>query len=412
MSHVKRFRFRASQLLVLLPALLVAGCSADRHPQTIFDPVTDLARTINDLQATIFWWSMLVLAVVIAALLVILVRFRARPGAPDPKRIHGNNTLEILWTLGPAIIVALILIPTVRTIFYTYDPGPEGALHVEAVGHQWWWEFRYPELGITTANQLYLPTGRPIQVTLSSADVLHNFWFPRLAGKRYTYPIPQGAENRAHENFRTMVFTIEEPGVYSGQCAEFCGEAHALMRMNLIATDEAEFEAWTETMRRPGIPGGAPAPAGPAGGPVPDSGTIVGPDRAGVEPLEDTASAPATPGQTPATAPQQASGPVDPLVQEGYDLFRTRVCAACHMVEGVSQGRLGPNLTHYGARWSVGAGVLENTQENLELWIRNPQQVKPGAKMPGQSTEGGGMPPHGLTDEQITAIAAYLLSLK
>lgn len=403
MYQVRRNRFRGRKLLSLLPVIGATACGADQYPQTVFEPVTDLAREINGLQSTIFWWTMLVLAVVIAALLIILFRFRARPGAPEPKRIHGNNTLEMLWTLGPAVIVALILVPTVRTIFDTYSPGPEGALEVQAIGHQWWWEFRYPDLGIITANQLHLPVGQPVEVTLASADVLHNFWIPRLAGKRYTYPTPQGAQNRAHENFRTLVFTVEEPGVYTGQCAEFCGEAHALMRMNVVADTPVEFEAWVESMRAPGT--ATPATA------TPDTGVIVGADRAGVEPAEDAPPADQGAAQAPADQTPVDQAP-DPLVIQGRELFRTRVCAACHTVEGVTAGRLGPSLTNFGERWAIAAGVLDNTQENLELWLKSPQQVKPGAKMPGQRTEGGGMPAHGLTDEEVRAIAAYLLSLK
>ncbi len=433
-----------SALLSLLAVVLLAGCGADQYPQTIFEPVTQVARDINDLQATIFWWTMLVLAVVIIALLVILVRFRDREGAPEPKRVHGNNTLEILWTLGPAIIVVLILIPTVRMIFDTYRIEPEDALQVEAIGHQWWWEFNYPELGITTANQLHLPIDREVQVTISSADVLHNFWVPRLHGKRYAYPAWRGAESSERENFNTLLFSVEEPGSYLGQCAEFCGTSHALMRLNVVAVAPDDFEDWTEAMAQSGVPGEAgvaddpeveateegtmfedPEDAAEAvGDPDPREGAtgadqpspspevpIVG-DTAGVDQPGDPD--PAAHLQTPPgdTAGMAATEGIDSDVQRGYELFTTNACAACHAIEGVSQGRLGPDLTRFGDRWAVGAGLLPNTEENVARWITDPQSLKPGAKMPGTDSEGGGMPPTGLGEDEVRAITAYLRSLK
>lgn len=402
-----------STLFSLLAVVLLAGCGADQYPQTIFEPVTQAARDINDLQATIFWWIMLVLAVVIIALLVILVRFRDRDGAPEPKRVHGNNALEILWTLGPAIIVVLILIPTVRMIFDTYRVEPEDALQVEAIGHQWWWEFNYPELGITTANQLHLPTDREVQVTISSADVLHNFWVPRLHGKRYAYPEWRGAESSERVNFNTLLFNVEEPGSYLGQCAEFCGTSHALMRLHVVAVPPDEFENWTEAMARSGVPGEAGVVDVPEGeaSELPTVGAGES-DTAGVDEPGD--SDPAAGLQTPPgdTAGVTATEGVDPEVQRGYELFTTNACAVCHAIEGVSQGQLGPDLTRFGDRWAVGAGLLPNTEENVARWIADPQSLKPGAKMPGTDSEGGGMPPTGLGEDEVRAITAYLRSLK
>jgi len=410
---------RGTVASVALWSAVLTACGADSHPQTTLDPASDIARDIAGLQAMIFWWIMGVLVVVTAVLIYVLFRFRDRPDAPEPRRIHGNNTLEILWTLGPAVIVVLILVPTVKTIFRSYQEPPAGAVRVEAIAHQWWWEFRYPDLGVVTANQIHVPTGRPVHLTLSSADVLHNFWAPRLAGKRYTYPrLPGPAAER--ENFNVLLFTVDEPGAYSGQCAEFCGIAHAFMRFQVVAMEGEAFEEWVADM------GGAPS------GEAPDS---VAPgaaaDTAASSEARDTA-APAVARDTAAPAGQAAAPdagaqdatprppaadttetiPSTDQIERGRALFTSRPCVACHAIQGVSQGVIGPSLTRFGERWSVGAGAVDNTQENLEAWIRDPGAIKPGTKMPGARVEGGGMPPTNLTDDEVAAIAAYLLSLK
>lgn len=375
---------------VALWSAVLTACGADRHPQTTLDPASDIARDIASLQAMIFWWIMGVLVVVTAVLIYVLVRFRDRPGAPEPRRIHGNNTLEILWTLGPAVIVVLILVPTVKTIFRSYQEPPAGAVRVEAIAHQWWWEFRYPELGVVTANQIHVPTGRPVHLSLSSADVLHNFWAPRLAGKRYTYPrLPGPAAER--ENFNVLLFTVDQPGEYAGQCAEFCGIAHAFMRFQVVAMEGDAFEGWVADM------GGAlPGEAADTAAPAAAASDVGSQDTTPRQPAADTT------GTIPSTD----------QVERGRTLFTSRPCVACHAIQGVSQGVIGPNLTRFGERWSVGAGAVDNTQENLEDWIRDPGAIKPGAKMPGARVEGAGMPPMNLTDDEVAAIAAYLLSLK
>lgn len=401
---------RGTAVSVALWSAVVTACGADRHPQTTLDPASDIARDIAGLQAMIFWWIMGVLLVVTAVLIYVLVRFRDRPDAPEPRRIHGNNTLEILWTLGPAVIVVLILVPTVKTIFRSYQEPPAGAVRVEAIAHQWWWEFRYPDLGVVTANQIHVPTGRPVHLSLSSADVLHNFWAPRLAGKRYTYPrLPGPAAER--ENFNVLLFTVDQPGEYAGQCAEFCGTAHAFMRFQVVAMERDAFDGWVADMG--GAPSGvAPDPAVPG---VPADPTApAGQAAAAAAVAQDTTPRPPVADTTPRppVADTTETIPSTDRIERGRTLFTSRPCVACHAIQEVSQGVIGPSLTRFGERWSVGAGALDNTQENLEAWIRDPGAIKPGAKMPGARVEGGGMPPTNLTDDEVAAIAAYLLSLK
>lgn len=347
---------RALALAVLAGALALAGCAGE-YPQSVFRPVTDFAVTLDNLFTHVFWWTIVILVVVEVILVFVILRYRQRPGQLQPKQIHGNALLEIVWTIIPALIVVFIAVPTIRTIFDTYEPAGEDALIVEAVAHQWWWQFHYPEYGITTANQLYLPVGRQVEIRLRSNDVLHNFWVPRLGGKRYNYPqrVRPGEEPR----YNFLVFTIDEAGEYPGQCAEFCGVAHALMRMMVVAQPEPEFQAWVQQMRAP------------------------------VEPAEGS------------------------LEAQGREIFLRSTCIACHTIEGTTaRGVLGPNLTRFGTRWSIGAGAADNTLENIAQWIRDPQSIKPGALMPGTTQGAAGMPPTGLSDQEVAAVAAYLHSLR
>ncbi len=336
---------------------LAVGCAG--HPQTTFEPVTEYGRLLNHLFENTFWWTMFVLAVVWGALVVIVLRFREKEGAPRPEPVHGNAKLEIAWTIGPAIIVAFIAVPTIHGIFETQAPAPANALTVEVIGHQWWWEFRYPEYGVVTANELRIPTGRPIDLTMHSADVIHSFWIPRLGGKRDVNPQPAlpgtGAKRVNH-----IVFTADSTGVFLGQCAEFCGTAHADMRVRAVVETPADFQTWVAAMKTPEHP-----------------------------------------------------PPNDTLAVQGEKIFGTKLCVACHTLEGTpAAGLIGPNLTRLGSRETIGAGMLPMSQQNLVKWITHPAAVKPGANMPGIKVGGGGMPPTGLTQHEVEAIAAYLASLK
>jgi cytochrome c oxidase subunit II len=404
----------ATMLVPLLTTLALAACEAGGgYPQTTFRPVSEFGDKLNEVFYITFNWTMGILVLVMALILYATFRFRERPDAPHPEQIHGNTLMEIGWTIAPAIIVVLIGIPTVRTIFETQRRPPDDALVVEVIGHQFWWEFRYPELGIVTANQMWIPTGRDVSLQMHSADVIHSFWIPRIGGKRDVIPLPRRREGEpaAHKNY--LLFNVREPGHYLGQCAEFCGESHAIMRMTVMAVEPTEFDAWAARMR------GSAAVAA-VGGQQPGRDTaMVGQTADGQVPAMTAEPAPQAQriGQMP--LPTGVGNPFAPpldevaLQQEGERIFLGAACVACHAVSGTTAvGVLGPALTQYGERPWVGAGAAENNVDNVAQWIRDPQSLKPGTLMPGSLRGGGGMPPTGLSDAEVRAVAAYLLSLK
>ncbi len=313
---------RILMFAALAIASVVAACGGD-FPQSSLLPQSDVAREIDSLFRVIFWWAMVVFVVVEGALIVAIIRFRERPGAPRPRPVYGHTLLEIGWTLVPAIILIFIGVPTMITLWRIDRPPERAEVRVEVVGHQWWWEFNYPDLGITTANELHVPVGKTVDLRLRSADVIHSFWFPRVAGKRDLVP---GRVNQ-------LWFTPDSVGVYPGQCAEFCGTSHALMAMRLHVESEEDFERWAEQQLREAVE---------------------------VEEAGD-----------------------DPFVSAGRDLFfGAGGCISCHQIRGtVAAGILGPDLTHVGGRGTIAAGVLENTLDNLAYWIKDPHDVKPGNLM-------------------------------
>lgn len=324
---------------VWLFALTVAGSAAAQVPQSTFAPAGPIARMQRDLMLTALWILIPIFIVVGGGLLYAVIRFRSRPGDGIPPQTHGSVRLEVIWTVIPIILLIVIAVPTVKQIFALNDV-PEASIEVRGVGHQWWWSFEYPEHGVTTANEMRIPVGKPIRLTLTSNDVIHSFWVPRLAGKLDVIP------NR--EN--VMWFQADEPGVYYGQCAEYCGTSHANMRFRVVALPQEEYDAWVN-------------------------------GRAAVA----------------------AVAPADTLAQRGHDIFVNSACAACHTIDGTSaQGTVGPDLTDFGSRTSLAAGMLENTPENLSAWLKDPQAVKPGALMPNLR----------LSDADVNALVAFLSSLE
>jgi cytochrome c oxidase subunit 2 len=251
MDAVSRERSTFLKTLLAAMPLLVVGCSAIGAPEwRTLHPISDFGGETLDVYEDLLWWTGGIFVVVELLLLYALIRFRRRKGdSIVPSQVHGFTALEIGWTLIPAAILFFIAIPTVRAIFLVQGPPPNTPLEITVIGHQWWWEFQYPELDIVTANELHVPVGRTTNLTLTSADVIHSFWVPRIGGKRDLNP---GRENR-------LWFTPTETGAYYGQCAELCGTSHANMRMRVMVDDSATFAEWVESMQRPASPDSAGA---------------------------------------------------------------------------------------------------------------------------------------------------------
>jgi len=353
--------------VLCLFALALGGCSAEQFPQTALHPLSDFARIGDDVQDITFFWALGVFILVEGALVYAIFRFRGKPGDPEPAQVHGNTAIEIVWTLIPALILAFIAVPTVKGIFHGNAIPPADALHVEVIGHQWWWEFRYPEHKITTANELHIPVGQTVSLRMGTVDVVHSFWPPRFAGKRDVFP---NRETR-------LWFKAEQPGLYPGQCAEFCGLQHGRMAFHVKAESPEDFQAWLSHMQTLGAKPAAPAPA-PAG-----------------KDSVRTASSGATVQQP---TPSDSAAGSD--YAKGEQLFRAKGCIACHSLAAYEtpKGMIGPNLANVGARTHIAAGWLENTDANLAHWIREPQTVKKGVLMPNL----------GVTEDEARALVAYL----
>ncbi len=334
--------------------LVASACSLVRidNPQSAWNPAGPIAERLDGLFWMVFWIAVGVFVLVQGGLIVALIRFRDRPGRKLPKQIHGNAKLEVTWTLIPALILAAVAVPTVRGVF-DLARCESGALPVNITGHQWWFEYDYPDYGITTANVLVIPVDTPVCASMTSEDVIHSFWVPALNGKRYLIP------------GQTTVLPLEasEPGEYWAQCGEFCGLSHALMRARVIALPQDEFDAWVAAQK------------------------------------------------TPATEPE----PGTPAA-EGLAVFQQKGCAACHGVNYGPDSEFttiiapdafnGPDLTHFASR-DVFAGAYlprdgETRREALAAWLANPPDVKPGSFMPNL----------GLTQEEIDLLIEWLETLK
>ena len=354
------YLMRFSPLFFLVVILfLFSSCTPD-HLQSTFDTSGPVAESQLTLFYWIFWAAVVVFVVVVGALLYTVIRYRRKPGDADPEQIHGHTLIEIAWTIIPAIVLAIVAVPTVITIFYNANsplPTEEGGMTVEVVANQWWWKFTYlndaanPDDDLVTSNELHIPVGEVVNIKLDSRDVLHSFWIPKLAGKVDIIPNQQN----------TMWIQADKEGVYLGQCAEFCGVAHALMRFVVVAESKEEFNDWMASQLTPGIV------------------------------------------------------PVEPLALEGMELFESSdaQCWSCHKVRGSkkSRGTKGPDLTHLASRTHIAAGITENTQENLRAWLHDADSIKPGNLM----STGAAIfidPDKRLSEKQVDALVAYLRNLK
>jgi cytochrome c oxidase subunit 2 len=298
---------------------------------SLFAPVSTPAFAIRDLAYFVLGICAAIFIVVAGLLAYSLVRFRSRAGdeAREPPQIYGSHQIELAWTVVPVLIVVILFLATARHIFGLQGVQPlPHALTATIIGHQWWWEIRYPQLGITTANELHVPVSHPanptpIFLTLASADVIHSFWVPQLAGKMDVIP------NKINQ----VWIDPHTPGLYVGQCAEYCGLQHAGMLLRVIVQPQEEFADWV--------------------------------------------------------ARQQAPASDDPQVRHGREIFQSVACITCHTVRGTTaNGLFGPDLTHLMSRATLAAGVARNTPENLRAWIDDPDRLKPGARMPAMRLSG------------------------
>ena len=441
-------RFRRSAVVALtaataiaLPLLLTACHLSDPrvYPSTTFAPHTEFGRYIDDLWNLLLRLGVGVFIFVEGLLVITLIRFRARPGGAQPKHVHGNTTLEVLWTIIPAVILITIAVPTVRTIFLTEAKASPDALQVEVIGHQWWWEFRYPQYNVITADELYLPAGRKVNFSLRTNDVLHSFWVPAMGGKRDLIS--------NHTNYLWYTPADSMAGTaWDGSCNEYCGEEHADMRFRAFVLSQADFERWAAHEATPAIYNATPAPP-PA--PAPAARTSQNTPRGGlVRPVSTgapQAAAPAAPQLSAAAQDTTAVFPRDHIptyvlpttpipegltftpnlvgdAARGQKVFSSGLCIGCHTVKGnpMAMGPIGPNLTHVGSRYTIAGSLYPNDTEHLRLWIKNARLMKPGVTMPtlgigeidpithAKVTPATG----GLTDQQIADIAAYLQALK
>jgi cytochrome c oxidase subunit II len=322
---------RATGILVLLAGILFASglCNAspsdDNAVPSIFQPHSTPADSIYHLSVFVLAITAAIFLVVCSLLAYAVVKFRSQAeGAErEPAQVYGSTQIELAWTIIPILIVVVLFLATARVIHAIQDaPKPATAVEVTAIGHQFWWEFRYPTLGIVTANELHVPVSDPVHPTptflkLLSADTDHSFWVPQLAGKTDLIP------NRVNE----MWMDPHQTGTYLGQCAQYCGTQHAKMLLRVSVDSPEAFAAWVRDQKR--------------------------------------------------TADQ------DTKEIAGRRVFETTACMNCHAVGGTAAtGRFGPDLTHLMSRSTIASGAAENTSENLRLWIENPDAIKPGSLMP------------------------------
>jgi cytochrome c oxidase subunit II len=336
-------------LVVCAPWSVIAD-PAGHHasPTNIFDPASTPAQSILGLSVFVLTTVAAIFIVVFSLLAYSVVKFRDRhdDDRSEPPQIYGSNQVELAWTVIPVLIVVGLFLATAHVIAsiqnVTRSPG---SLEVVVIGHQFWWEYRYPDLKIVTANELHVPVSDPAHptptfLTLLSADTDHSFWVPRLAGK--TDLIPN------HPNH--LWIDPHEAGLFLGQCGQYCGTQHAKMLLRVYVQPREEFDRWVREQKSP----------------------------AGASTAASTTS-------------------------NAQRVFESTACVNCHTVSGTAaNGRFGPDLTHLMSRETIAAGATPNTPENLRLWIRNPNAIKPGSKMPAM----------GLSDQDVNAVTAFLETLR
>ena len=312
-------------MFVLSCLLLRPNALAEPSQTSIFSPESTPAKSIVSLSVFVLIITGIIFAVVCTLLVYSISKFRANAANVDrePAQVYGSNQIEMAWTIIPVLIVVVLFLATARAIHAIQDaPEPAGALEVTVVGHQYWWEFRYPKLGIVTANELHIPVSdpshpKPTFLQLLSADTDHSFWIPQLAGK--TDLIPNHPNRMWMDPHRT--------GIFLGQCAQYCGTQHAKMLLRVSVDSPQDFAAWVLAQQQPAVQ--------------------------------------------------------DPAASAGRQVFEHTACINCHTVSGTpANGRFGPDLTHLMSRATIAAGAAGNTPETLRLWIQDPDGIKHGSLMP------------------------------
>jgi cytochrome c oxidase subunit II len=322
--------FARGPLSVLLSVIwqvsaVVAATPPALSPTNIFAPASTPAKSIAHLSVFVLVITGIIFFVVFTLLVYSVIKFRGQAGdaGREAPQVYGSTQIELAWTIIPVLIVVVLFLATARVIHAVQDaPQPPGAVEVTAIGHQYWWEFRYPKLGVVTANELHIPVSDPANptptfLTLLSADTDHSFWIPELAGK--TDLIPN------HPN--SMWMDPQRTGIFLGQCAQYCGVQHAKMLLRVSVDSPEDFAAW-----------------------------VHGQQKAAVQ---------------------------DASVETGRRVFESTACINCHAVAGTNaNGRFGPDLTHLMSRATIASGAAPNTPDQLRLWIQDPNKIKPGSLMP------------------------------
>ena len=422
MPAASRPRRLVNSALTVALALL-AGCV--QNPNSVFHSRTDFNRDVGSLFSLIIWLGVAVFIFTEAMLLYTIWKYRSQPGKPrQPEQVHGNTKLEILWTVIPAVVLAVIAVPTVQTIFKTQGQARGDALQIEVIGHQWWWEFRYPQYNVTTANEVYMPVGRTVNFALKTADVIHSFWIPGLGGKRDL------VNNRTNYLWMTPDSVDLSGEAFNGFCAEYCGTSHANMRFKAFTVTPEQFASWVAHQQLPAQFTAAPATPPPA-----TQTKAAAPARGAAAPAAPPAAPPApvqagfvgfpreqlpayTVPQTPIPAAIRYDANLVGDAARGSQLVVQR-CIACHVIRGtpLTVGHIGPDLTHVGSRLTIAGGLFPNDKAHLGAWIKNARLMKPGSLM---NTLGQGQYDPvvkstlsiGLNDQQIADIVAYLQALK
>ncbi len=394
--------------------LFLSGCDLNfwrmEGPQSTFVTQGPVAERQLQIFYVTCWVTFVIFVLVASVLAYATLKFRAKATdahVEPPPQGHGNPFVELGLIGASVLALVIIAIPTLKGIWYTHDVPVEekaNAYEVNAIGYQWWFRFEYPneqikDVGqLVASNELVIPAGRPVHINLRGMDVIHSFWVPRLAGKVDMIP------NRA--NF--LWLKADQPGYFWGQCAEFCGDSHAVMRFRVIALGPKDFNEWLEQQMGPArtVQATAAADAPKATAQFASLKTDWKRNEKGwteqfdLNPLENWKQK-----QYPEKGEDAA------LIAKGRGLFQSKTCFSCHVIRGhmVGGSAAYPDLTHVGARTTIAAGLLENNEEQLARWISHPDQVKPGNKMWAEGYVKNNIK---LTSEDVTALVAYLRSLK